>query len=191
MSPTRSKPATRGCRSKDPRIEALRRLYAQLGFYTYDGPGARAEGFWKLPPRGLYAGGCKTGSAAAFAYLKFMREKKKLQLDAGIFGFLQSLVIDMVKGVRQNESLKGQMVGFFSEIDRVIYSVANQMSGLDKISFDSLTAQMREGVAYTKADEEKMARDIRSRIAKDGWEKRRRRAGKPAGRARIPTEARP
>lgn len=77
--------------------------------------------YWNVPRTGGYSGGCETGRALALVYLRFLRENRQ-----GIT-FLQYIVLDMSgmksgkKAASGYKSLKGQIVGFFSEIDQFIH----------------------------------------------------------------------
>jgi hypothetical protein len=76
--------------------------------------------FWTVPAAGGYSGGCKTGQYLAKIYLKHV-------LDHGTMGgTLQLIALDMfgvgISAEKENQpslssSRKGQVVGFFAEID--------------------------------------------------------------------------
>lgn len=103
--------------------------------------------FWDVPRRGEYLGGCKTGKALALIYLKFMRENRRdmatlqhIVLD--ILGLSESLEISS-----KNQSLRGQVVGFFSELDRLLSAGAKEMgSCLDKMDNQKLLANANRGL---------------------------------------------
>jgi hypothetical protein len=147
-------------------------------------PGGRS--FWNLPAKGGYRGGNRTGQAAALAFLKFLREVKRVEgRSAG--STLQLIVLDMLgRGVvGSGDSLCGQAVGFFSEIEEALYPFVQLMEGLDSITFESLASHMREGLARTKADERAELRQINSDIARRGWQTRRRRIRKVGATAEL------
>lgn len=82
--------------------------------------------FWNVPRVGGYSRGCETGRALALVYLSFLREHNQEMT------FLQYIVLDMFgmkskKNVSSSySSLRGQIVGFFSELDRLLYVRAKQ-----------------------------------------------------------------
>jgi hypothetical protein len=124
---------------------------------------ARKRHLWGFPATGEYCGGCITGVAAARAYLKYLRENPVR------FGCdLQHIALDML-GCPTDESVKGQAIGFFSEIDKVLTSCATLLTGLDEESFESLSEEMDRGLAWTS---KAAARAERSRWAREAWQRR-------------------
>jgi hypothetical protein len=113
--------------------------------------------FWGLPARGQYSGGCMAGEAAAKAYLKVLRENPR---ERQMGGYLQNIAMDMLSdrstemGSSASESLRGQAVGFFAEINRVLSQCVGLMHGLDAVSFETLIGRIDEGLARTKADDQ-------------------------------------
>jgi len=124
------------------------------------GPAADGVGlsFWKVPKTGGYTGGCTTGTALARLYLKHLREH-----GAEDGGSLQGIVLDMIGQGFPNENdaeqnaLRGQVVGFFSELDPFIAAAArNAGAPLDTLRHDDLLAEANNGlnldeVAYLAA----------------------------------------
>lgn len=89
--------------------------------------------FWDVPREGEYFGGCRTGKALALIYLKFLRENSRDMAS------LQHIVLDMLglsyslDASSKNHSLRGQVVGFFSELDKLLSAGAKEMGEcLDK-----------------------------------------------------------
>ncbi|WP_089528521.1 hypothetical protein [Pantoea ananatis] len=84
--------------------------------------------FWAVPKKGGYFGGCKVGRALGAIYLKHLQDH-----GIGPGGNLQSIVIDMFEfdsvsreGNEGKNSLKGQVVGFFSYLEEYLANlVAN------------------------------------------------------------------
>lgn len=112
---------------------------------------------WGLPARGGYSGGCIAGSAAALVYLKHLRESPRCRA-AG--GSLQTIAIHMLSerstalGTRASESRRGQAVGFFSTINKVLEQCVAMLDNLDAHSFEFLAGDIDRGLARTKADDE-------------------------------------
>ena len=101
--------------------------------------GKKSVCYWNVPRTGGYSGGCATGRALALVYLRF-RKKNRQEIT-----FLQYIVLDMFgmqsvkKAASGYKSLNGQMVGFFSEIDRFIHaSVSEKATYLDRLDDRSL-----------------------------------------------------
>jgi hypothetical protein len=105
----------------------------------------KTRDFWAVPKRGGYVGGCMTGEAAAMAYLNFLRDNS----GCGGPGMLQCIALDMFVGPRsdslmgQSASLRGQAVGFFSHLDKVLCSVAPFW---DIEQDDQIRAKFRRGL---------------------------------------------
>ena len=140
---------------------------------------ARAAGrhYWGLPARGGYSGGAMAGKAAAKAYLKHLRVSPVCRASGGN---LQNIAMDMLSGrstaafgARTAESLRGQAVGFFYEINRALTLGLRMMADLDTQSFESLVSEIDEGLARTKADDEAELTEERSRTVREAWERRK------------------
>jgi hypothetical protein len=143
-------------------------LAAQVPFLGPDG-----TNHWAVPCTGTYGGACDTGQGAGVAYVKYLREYKKIDPDAE-GASLQSVIADMVPGFSaMNDSVRGQLVGFLTEIDRALSTYINLMDGVDAISFKTLAARMAAGAARTETDE--LRGERRRQAASQGWKKRRRR----------------
>ncbi len=104
--------------------------------------------FWHIPKSGGYAGGCETGSALAVIYLKYLRAHGAV---AG--GSLQHIVLDMFDGVPGDDeeisSLRGQVVGFFSVLDKWLAGSARVLGGrLDSDENADLLKQANDGLNY-------------------------------------------
>lgn len=155
-------PAAAPIESLEPH-ELLRRLMRT------DNDMARLAGRfdWGLPATGEYAGGCMAGKAAARGYLKVLRGGSVHR------GTLQCIALDMLGRSNLSESVRGQAVGFFSEIDNVLIRCARLLTSLDQESFDSLIDQMERGLARTKADDEAELSAARSRVAREVWQRRK------------------
>ncbi len=73
--------------------------------------------WWSVPATGGYGGGCETGAAMATAYLRDLKMNPEFH-----GGLLQHIVLDMCEAYKhgltaaEEESLRGQIVGFFSAI---------------------------------------------------------------------------
>jgi hypothetical protein len=138
--------------------------------------------FWGLPARGQYSGGGRAGTAAAVAYMKFLRANPY----ALTGGYLQNIAMDMLSdrstacGSSASESLRGQAVGFFCEINRVLSEFVQRMPGLDAISYESLVDEIDDGLARTKADDDAELSRGHSAIAREAWKRRKDRLGKAA-----------
>ena len=104
---------------------------------------------WDVPATGGYGGGCEFGVWAAMAYLKMLRA----EANAGP-GFLQCIVLDMLEGSNGagvgdgDGSFRGQVVGFFSTLDRALHSAAKADPRLDDYSERDLAAAMTRAVNF-------------------------------------------
>ena len=172
MAKSKSTASTSRSPGRGKSVNPIASLYSRLPFIA---DGARGRNFWALPAKGGYAGGCQAGTFAAVAFLKFLREKQKISPGFD-YGTLQCVVLDMLldRNGPKNDATRGQVVGFFSELERALNLYINLMDGLDQVSFDSLAAQMNRGLARTKADDRADLRRINSDVARRGWETRRR-----------------
>jgi hypothetical protein len=133
-------------------------LYKQVPF-----AGSTAKPtWWNLPATGGYGGECQAGQAAATAYLKYLREMVELEY-RNDHGVLQNIVLDMLEanGVdlghhpdsRPGDSLRGQIVSFFSQLDQCLASEVSFCPRLDGLSFETLGADMHAGLARTAEDD--------------------------------------
>jgi hypothetical protein len=138
---------------------------------------------WGLPARGGYSGGCMAGQAAAKVYLKHLRVSPVCR---AFGGSLQNIAMDMLSGrstdlgTTGGESLRGQAVGFFYEINRALALGIRMLESLDAQSFESLVGEIDEGLARTKADDEAELTAGRSRVAREAWQRRKAAAAQEA-----------
>lgn len=111
-------------------------------------PNADVCCLWDVPRAGGYTGGCETGEALANLYLKHLREH-----GADPAGTLQGIVFDML-GIKKSsneaiQTLRGQMVGFFSELDRWLGIAAQQQGlSLDSMEEQELLKQANNGLNF-------------------------------------------
>lgn len=162
---------TRNDKAMEERIAQFHELRRKLPFTSTDlAYGQR--GWWTIPAKGGYTGGCQSGQAAAHAFLKYLRER------ARPFGggTLQHIVLDMLGSEKMSVSLRGQVVGFFSTLDYYLGQLAAIDSGFDYVPFEALRERVEKGVARTRADELAEAKKFRSDVAKRAWERRRQKA---------------
>jgi hypothetical protein len=81
--------------------------------------------FWNIPATGGYGGGYETGAAMATAYLRHLKMNPEFQ-----GGLLQHIVLDMCQAYKhgltaaEEESLRGQIVGFCSVICATVQNTA-------------------------------------------------------------------
>lgn len=104
---------------------------------------------WDVPATGGYSGGCEFGVWAAMAYLKMLRAEES----AGP-GTLQCIVLDMLEGSNgaeagdDDDSFRGQVVGFFSTLDSALHRAAKADPRLDDHSERDLAAAMTRAVNF-------------------------------------------
>ncbi|MDO8908746.1 MAG: hypothetical protein Q7W55_09645 [Pseudohongiella sp.] len=109
-------------------------------------PGKVGLSFWDVPRSGGYTGGNLTGQALARFYLKHLRVH-----GANDTGNLQNIVLDML-GSDDSVSpemltLRGQIVGFFSELDVWLASAAQNIDGgLDSDDKTALLKKANQGL---------------------------------------------
>ena len=98
--------------------------------------------FWIVPAAGGYVGGYEAGQAMARSYLKFLRDS---HFD-GCGSLLSSITSSMAMRIEQEknnsheyESLHGQKIGFFNELDKWLSFAAKnagkQLDGLTNKDF--------------------------------------------------------
>src|SRR5690606_37507672 len=97
-------------------------------------PGAPLLSFWDVPKTGGYIGGNETGAALARIYLRYLREHGQAR-GAGV---LRLIALDMIQSGEnvtdaEQDARRGQVVGFFTELDRWLSAAAKHLDGgLDK-----------------------------------------------------------
>lgn len=92
-------------------------------------PGKRGASFWAVPRTGGYGGGNQTGKALARIYMKHLKEH-----GSGLGGgSLQLMVLDMFDCEHgdnaEQDALRGQVVGFFAELERWLSAAAKHLDG--------------------------------------------------------------
>ena len=111
-------------------------------------PGKTGLSFWAVPRKGGYTGGTKTGQALARFYMKHLRAHGPTD-----GGTLQSIVLDMfgceLSDCPEQNSLRGQAVGFFAEMDVWLAASAKHLEGgLDRQSSANLLQAANEGLNF-------------------------------------------
>lgn len=100
--------------------------------------------FWDVPSTGGYGGGNKTGQALALIYLQHLKENGR---SGG--GTLQHMAFDMLNGCDDDSARKGQVVGFFSELERWLSGAAKHLEGgLDSVPPKQLLEAANDGLAF-------------------------------------------
>ena len=112
-------------------------------------PGKNGLCFWSVPAAGGYFGGNKTGAAVARIYMKHLKDHDTITSG----GLLQSMVIDMFGGhagtVAEQDALRGQVVGFFFELERWLVGAARHLDGgLDSHDPAALIEAANEGLKF-------------------------------------------
>lgn len=112
-------------------------------------PGKVGLSFWAVPKTGGYFGGNETGGALARVYMKHLKEH-----GPGFGGGnLQMMVLDMFdceNGVSaEQDALRGQVVGFFVELERWLAGAAKYLDGgLDKHDNKTLLKAANAGLNF-------------------------------------------
>ncbi|HAK7737207.1 TPA: hypothetical protein ACOSJI_004700 [Salmonella enterica] len=112
-------------------------------------PGKIGLSFWAVPKTGGYFGGNETGCALARIYMKHLKEH-------GIGfagGNLQGMVLDMFdcnnSDAPEVSALRGQVVGFFVELERWLAGAAKYLEGgLDKHDNKTLLKAANAGLNF-------------------------------------------
>ncbi|ODC03038.1 hypothetical protein BFW38_05235 [Terasakiispira papahanaumokuakeensis] len=112
-------------------------------------PGKRWLSFWAVPKTGGYSGGCKTGESLARIYLKHLKTHHPDFNE----GRLQSIVLDMCEversGHPEQEALRGQVVGFFSELEYwLVAAIRHLDGGLDEYEDKTLLKAANAGLNF-------------------------------------------
>lgn len=112
-------------------------------------PGKVGLSFWAVPKTGGYFGGNETGGALARIYMQHLKEH-----GSGFgCGPLRMIVLDMFgceNGVSAEQAaLRGQVVGFFAELDRWLAGAAKYLEGdLDKHDSKTLLKAANAGLNF-------------------------------------------
>jgi hypothetical protein len=108
--------------------------------------------FWSVPKTGGYHGGNTSGKALALLYLKYLRTDNK---DSG--GFLQMIALDMFdfkdfpNEDKKADAVKGQAVGFFMEIEKLLIAAVGPLGGcLDSMDERDLLKRANIGLNLTE-----------------------------------------
>jgi len=116
----------------------------RLPFVGKGGPEKIRLSFWSVPSAGGYIGGNKTGKALALIYLQHLKENDS---DSG--GILQHMAFDMLEGCDDDEARRGQVVGFFAELERWLSGAAKHLEGgLNSVSQKQLLQAANDGLAF-------------------------------------------
>lgn len=145
---------------------------------------------WTLPAEGLsYIDGCEAGKWAAHAYVKYLRER-----EAPATPMLQLVALGLARRLQtcsqsERNALHGQLVGFFSEIERTLIAGADWGSFCTNQEIAQHLADAARGEPLKRYHAERAAQrsaDAR-RAARARWARARetRKATKPTGQ-RLP-----
>lgn len=117
----------------------------RLPFISKKSPDIGGMSFWSVPKTGGYGGGCNTGEALAYCYLKHLREHGN-----STCGTLQLIALYMLEAGTSDDSIKGQAVGFFSTLeDWLAVGAQNDGASLDKLEEAFLIQQANRGLSDT------------------------------------------
>lgn len=110
---------------------------------------------WDVPLSGGYFGGIEVGQVAARLYLKYLRDERESPLRMGS-SHLESVLRDLYRKTastqQEEESLRGQRVGFVSELGHWLEHAAERAgSCLDAIPQRSFVQQANESLAKNDA----------------------------------------
>ena len=110
---------------------------------------------WDVPMTGGYFGGIEVGKIVARMYFKYLRDEQANPFKFGAIhlrGILSSLDAKVPVTDEEKESLKGQRVGFMSEVGRWLEDAVLILgSSLDAIPERSFVQQANEHLARTDA----------------------------------------
>jgi hypothetical protein len=103
-----------------------------------------------VPKTGGYAGGCQTGGELALIYLRHLKEHSAL---SGASVPLRLLVLDMFdwkEGGPEQDALRGQVIGFFGELERWLLVAAKKYgSEFNEKSDKASLKAANEGLRFT------------------------------------------
>ncbi len=109
---------------------------------------------WNVPASGGYFGGNMTGEAIATMYLKHVREHDAEicapMLGGMVIAWARRLTAgDILPGSAEEDSLRGQMVGFAHVLSTWLLAAARHMGdSLDARGNDALLAKANKGIAF-------------------------------------------
>lgn len=110
---------------------------------------------WDVPMTGGYLGGIEVGKIVARMYFKYLRDEEASPFKFGAIhlqGILASLDAKVPVTDEEKASLKGQRVGFMSEVGRWLEDAVLKLgSCLDAIPERSFVQQANEHLARTDA----------------------------------------
>lgn len=110
---------------------------------------------WDLPMTGGYFGGIEAGKVVARLYLKYLRDERDNPCRLGsscLQGMLIGLETKAPATKDEDASLRGQRVGFISEIAAWLEAAATRLgSGFDAIPERSFVQQANEALDQTDA----------------------------------------
>jgi hypothetical protein len=111
--------------------------------------------FWSVPKTGGYAGGNVTGRALALLYLKHLRAHGSSEHG----GLLQCIALDMFDVTdfpdtdQNEEAVRGQAVGFFYEIEKLLIAAVGPMGAcLDSMDEKDLLKRANVGINLNEDD---------------------------------------
>lgn len=116
-------------------------------------PGAPLLSFWAVPKTGGYIGGNETGAALARVYLRYLREHSQ-DRGAGILSLIALHMIESGEIVTdaEQDARRGQVVGFFTELDQWLSAAAKHFDGgLDKHDDEALLRMANAGLNFDEA----------------------------------------
>ncbi|MCW2485754.1 hypothetical protein J5069_07565 [Candidatus Symbiopectobacterium sp. NZEC127] len=127
----------------------------RLPFFKKAKRGELRGGFWAVPEMGGYGGGCETGKDLALIYLLHL--KNHAQFSGGI---LQRIALDMLLDDESSisDSLQGQIVGFFCQIEEILISTSKHIN--PKQTEDELLNLANKGLYGYNQATEKYAKEI-------------------------------
>lgn len=172
LNTSRSKRASR-CTRKQPQLLAFhpeqKHPAHRLPFVGKEHTEDKSFSFWNVPVKGGYHGGTQTGKAIAAMFLKYLRKNKSDSDPGGVIlgwmvtHWMERLTSGVIKnGSPEFQTLRGQMVGFMSEISPWVSAAACELgSNLDKTTDDTLLARANGGLDF---DEEAYVQRIMSAV---------------------------
>ncbi|EAO7484796.1 hypothetical protein O0466_000438 [Salmonella enterica] len=117
---------------------------------------SRGVDFWSVPASGGFSGGCQTGEALARLYLKNLRDGG--YVGGGALQFIAKEMLrkmEVARGISKDaeESISGQLIGFFSVLDRWLNIAAlSDIRSLDSLDESALLLTANAGIAATRQE---------------------------------------